>query len=87
LSGRGKGRPGSRSQTAQLCWRAGQEDGCPAHARRAHRGGDDRYHSLRLSKALGTTPQLWLNLQNDYDLQMATRALGKKLAKIEPVAA
>src|SRR6516165_9321469 len=34
-----------------------------------------------------TTPQLWLNLQNDYDLQMATRALGKKLAKIEPVAA
>ena len=24
--------------------------------------------ALRLSKALGTTPQLWLNLQNDYDL-------------------
>ena len=43
--------------------------------------------ALRLSKALGTTPQLWLNLQNDYDLQMATRAFGKKLAKIEPVAA
>ena len=43
--------------------------------------------ALRLGKALGTTPQLWLNLQNDYDLQMATRALGKKLAKIEPVAA
>jgi antitoxin HigA-1 len=43
--------------------------------------------ALRLSKALGTTPQLWLNLQNDYDLLVATRALGKKLAKIEPVAA
>ena len=43
--------------------------------------------ALRLSKALGTTPQFWLNLQNDYDLQMATRALGKKLAKIEPVTA
>jgi antitoxin HigA-1 len=43
--------------------------------------------ALRLSKALGTTPQLWLNLQNDYDLQMVTRALGKRLAKIEPVAA
>jgi len=41
--------------------------------------------ALRLSKALGTTPQLWLNLQNDYDLKMATRALGKKLAKIEPL--
>jgi len=42
--------------------------------------------ALRLSKVLGTTPQLWLNLQTDYDLQMALRALGKKLAKIEPVA-
>jgi antitoxin HigA-1 len=27
--------------------------------------------ALRLSKALGTTPQLWLNLQTDYDLQIA----------------
>jgi antitoxin HigA-1 len=41
--------------------------------------------ALRLSKALGTTPQLWLNLQNDYDLQIAQRDIGKKLAKIEPV--
>jgi antitoxin HigA-1 len=41
--------------------------------------------ALRLAKALGTTPQLWLNLQNDYDLESATRALGKKLEKIEPV--
>ena len=40
--------------------------------------------ALRLGKALGTTPQLWLNLQTDYDLQMALRALGKKLAKIGP---
>jgi plasmid maintenance system antidote protein VapI len=39
-----------------------------------------------LSKALGTTPQERLNLQIDYDLQMALRSLGKKLAKIEPVA-
>jgi plasmid maintenance system antidote protein VapI len=42
--------------------------------------------ALRLSKALGTTPQVWLNLQTDYDLQMALHALGKKLSKIEPVA-
>ena len=41
--------------------------------------------ALRLAKALGTTAQLWLNLQNDYDLESATRALGKKLEKIEPV--
>jgi addiction module HigA family antidote len=43
--------------------------------------------ALRLSKAFGTTPQLWLNLQNDYDLQMAERQIGKALKKIEPVAA
>lgn len=41
--------------------------------------------ALRLAKALGTTPELWLNLQTDYDLQTATRALVKELAKIEPV--
>lgn len=43
--------------------------------------------ALRLSKALGTTPQLWLNLQNDYDLQIARREIEKKLEKIEPVIA
>jgi antitoxin HigA-1 len=41
--------------------------------------------AAHLSKALGTTPQLWLNLQNDYDLQIVMRALAKKLAKIKPV--
>ena len=41
--------------------------------------------ALRLGKALGTTPQLWLNLQTDYDLETALRALAKTLAKIEPV--
>ena len=33
--------------------------------------------ALRLGKALGTTAQLWLNLQNDYDVQIAKRDLGK----------
>ena len=33
--------------------------------------------ALRLAKALGTTAQLWLNLQNDYDVQIAKRDLGK----------
>jgi addiction module HigA family antidote len=41
--------------------------------------------ALRLSKAFGTTPSVWLNLQNDYDVQVAKRALGKQLDKIEPV--
>jgi antitoxin HigA-1 len=41
--------------------------------------------ALRLAKALGTTPQLWLNLQNDYDVEIAKRRLSKTLDKIEVV--
>jgi addiction module HigA family antidote len=41
--------------------------------------------ALRLAKALGTTAQLWLNLQNDYDVQLATRDLRKVLDRIETV--
>jgi addiction module HigA family antidote len=43
--------------------------------------------ALRLGKALGTSPQVWLNLQTDYDLQVAELEIGKALTKIEPVAA
>ena len=38
--------------------------------------------ALRLSAALGTTPGLWLNLQNDYDVQTAQRRIGKTLWQI-----
>jgi antitoxin HigA-1 len=41
--------------------------------------------ALRLGKALGTTAQLWLNLQIDYDIQVAKRDLGKILDRIETV--
>ena len=41
--------------------------------------------ALRLAKALGTTEQLWLNLQNDYDIQIARRGLAKVLDRIEAV--
>src|SRR5262245_12561326 len=41
--------------------------------------------ALRLGKALGTTAQLWLNLQTDYDVQVAKRDLGKVLDRIETV--
>lgn len=41
--------------------------------------------ALRLAKALGTTPQLWLNLQNDFDVQIAEANLGKTLSRIEVV--
>ena len=42
--------------------------------------------ALRLSKAFGTSPELWLNLQTDYDVQIARRQIGNDLAKIEPIA-
>jgi len=41
--------------------------------------------ALRLSKAFGTTAALWLNLQNEFDIRMARRAIGKDLDKIAPV--
>ena len=41
--------------------------------------------ALRLSKAFGTSPELWLNLQTDYDIQMAKRQIAKDLARIEPI--
>jgi len=41
--------------------------------------------ALRLGKALGTTPELWLNLQTDYDVQVARAALGRVLDRIKPV--
>jgi addiction module HigA family antidote len=41
--------------------------------------------ALRLSKAFGTTATLWLSLQNDYDIGIAKRDIGKELDKIAPV--
>ena len=42
--------------------------------------------ALRLGKALKNLTQLWLNLQNAYDMRMAQREIGKSLEKIRPVA-
>lgn len=42
--------------------------------------------ALRLAKALGTTPDFWLNLQQRYDLDCA-RDETKDLARIEPIRA
>jgi antitoxin HigA-1 len=41
--------------------------------------------ALRLGKALGTSAQLWLNLQNEYDMRTAKIRIGKDLDKISPV--
>jgi addiction module HigA family antidote len=48
----------------------------------AETGGVSADTALRLAKALGTSAQLWLNLQNRYDVETAERAIGKDLAKI-----
>jgi antitoxin HigA-1 len=41
--------------------------------------------ALRLGKALGTSAELWLNLQNDFDMRTAKGRIGKELDKISPV--
>jgi addiction module HigA family antidote len=41
--------------------------------------------ALRLGKFFGTTPDFWLNLQSHYDLLLAKKEIGKKIAKIGPL--
>ena len=43
--------------------------------------------ALRLSRYFGTTVQLWQNLQNTYDLEIAHQTIGKKVERIiQPLA-
>ena len=41
--------------------------------------------ALRLGKALGTSAQIWLNLQNEFDMRTAKSQIGKELEKITNV--
>lgn len=42
--------------------------------------------ALRLSRALGTTPQFWMNLQNRFDLDLAEDKHGKEInAEVQPI--
>ena len=41
--------------------------------------------ALRLSRALDTTPDFWLNLQNKYELARSEARLKKVIAEITPV--
>jgi addiction module HigA family antidote len=41
--------------------------------------------ALRLGRYFGNGPQLWLNVQQDYDLWHAERALSGELGKIAQV--
>ena len=49
------------------------------------RGGVTPDMALRLSKALKTTPELWLNLQNKYDLYVAKQE-GRDWKEVKPLA-
>jgi addiction module HigA family antidote len=40
--------------------------------------------ALRLGRWFGTGPQLWLNLQQAYDLDLARQEIGATLKAIEP---
>ena len=40
--------------------------------------------ALKLSKYFGTSPQLWLNLQNQYDLYRVSLKKEKEIASIHP---
>jgi antitoxin HigA-1 len=40
--------------------------------------------ALRFAKFFGTTPKIWLNLQNTFDLEEAERSKHKELAQIRP---
>lgn len=43
--------------------------------------------ALRIGRALGQSPQYWLNLQTMYDLKMAEFAIGDKLAEVTDLVA
>jgi addiction module HigA family antidote len=38
--------------------------------------------ALRFGRLLGVSPESWLNMQQDFDLQAAERAMGDQLAQI-----
>ena len=40
--------------------------------------------AIRLSRVFSTTPQLWLNMQNSYDLWQAEKTKSKKLKGVTP---
>lgn len=43
--------------------------------------------ALRLARFFGTTAEFWINLQTQYDLRRAEKAIKKVVEKIEPLAA
>ena len=54
----------------------------------AERRGISGDTALRLARYFGTSPEFWLNMQRDYELETAAEALGSRLeAEVTPRAA
>ena len=43
--------------------------------------------ALRLAQYFGTDAQSWMNLQHQYELEIAQQAIGKEVANIQPMVA
>ena len=41
--------------------------------------------ALRLSKFFGTSPEFWINIQTQYDMEMKEAELAEELSKIHPI--
>lgn len=57
---------------------------CPRPACKAFlagRRGISEDTALRLARYFGTTPEFWLNMQRDWELETAATALGDRLAQ------
>lgn len=54
----------------------------------AERRGITGDTALRLGRYFGTTPEFWLNMQRDFELEQAIEALGERLEReVQPRAA
>ena len=42
--------------------------------------------ALRLAQYFNTDAQSWMNLQHNYELEVAEQAIGKEVASIQPIA-
>jgi addiction module HigA family antidote len=79
----------------KYCWRISKADGVePKQADRGYRRSSSEVNeivlgkrsisadtSLLLARYFGNSPQFWLGLQRDYDLDIATTALGGRLER------
>jgi len=72
-------------------YRLGKDIGVPVTRVQAiigERRGITGDTALRLARYFGTTPEIWLNMQRDYELEAAAEALGSRLdTEVKPRAA